>query len=80
MKGKVAAITGGSGTLGRAFARGLAEQGVNVFTLDRNKESAQRMVSDFKAMGLTLNSVFCDVLDEASVQGMRRQVVESAGN
>ena len=27
MKGKVAAITGGSGTLGKAFAKGLAEQG-----------------------------------------------------
>jgi len=79
MKGKVAAITGGSGTLGRAFAQGFAEQGVNVFTLDRNQENGQQMVKDFKEMGLALNSVKCDVLDEESVNLAAQQVVESAG-
>jgi NAD(P)-dependent dehydrogenase (short-subunit alcohol dehydrogenase family) len=47
MKNKVAAITGGSGTLGRAFAKGLVEQGAIVYSLDRNKESSQKMVEDF---------------------------------
>ena len=36
MNNKVAAITGGSGTLGRAFAKGLADQCVNFFTLEYN--------------------------------------------
>ena len=68
MKGKVAAITGGSGTLGRAFAKGLAEQGVKIYTLDRNKETSENMVAEFKAMGYDITSVICDVLDEKSVE------------
>ena len=79
MKGKVAAITGGSGTLGRAFAKGLAEQGVRVFTLDRNEEASQKMKEDFKKMNLSLDYVKCDVLDEASVENAKNAVLEKAG-
>ncbi len=79
MKGKIAVITGGSGTLGRAFAKGLAEQGVRVFTLDRNEEASQVMIEDFKKMNLSLESVKCDVLDEASVENAKNTVIEKAG-
>jgi len=79
MKGKVAAITGGSGTLGRAFAQGLAEQGVTVFTLDRNEASSLEMIADFKTLGYTIHSVQCDVLDELSVQDACKQVLDIAG-
>lgn len=79
MKGKVAAITGGSGTLGRAFAKGLAEQGVRVFTLDRNEEASQAMIDDFKKMNLELESVKCDVLIEESVENAANIVLEKAG-
>lgn len=79
MKGKVAAITGGSGTLGRAFAQGLVEQGVRVFTLDRNEEASLEMVNDFKEMGYELTGVTCDVLDEASVEGAVKEVISQAG-
>lgn len=68
MKTKVAAITGGSGTLGQAFARGLAQQGMRVYTLDRNKKTSQQMVDDFKLEGFDIESVICDVLDESSVE------------
>ena len=79
MNGKVAAITGGSGTLGRAFAKGLVEQGVSVFTLDRNQEASQEMIAEFKAMGWKIESVVCDVLDEASVELAVNEVVRKAG-
>ncbi len=79
MKGKVAAITGGSGTLGRAFAKGLIEQGVKVFTLDRNEEASQKMIEDFKTKGLELFAVTCDVLNEASVKNAVSEVLNKAG-
>jgi NAD(P)-dependent dehydrogenase (short-subunit alcohol dehydrogenase family) len=79
MKGKIAAITGGSGTLGRAFAKGLAEQGVKVFTLDYNEEASQKMVDDFKKQGFEIHSVKCNVLDEASVDRAVEEVLKIAG-
>lgn len=79
MKGKVAAITGGSGTLGRAFAKGLVEQGVKVFTLDYNEEASQKMMNDFKEMGYEIHTVKCDVLDEVSVENAVDEVLQKAG-
>jgi NAD(P)-dependent dehydrogenase (short-subunit alcohol dehydrogenase family) len=79
MKGKVAAITGGSGTLGRAFAKGLVEAGATVFTLDRNQEASQLMVADFKHLGFDIHSVACDVLEEDSVQKAVEQILKKAG-
>ena len=40
MKNKVAVITGGNGTLGSAFAKGLAEVGVTVFCLLYTSDAA----------------------------------------
>jgi NAD(P)-dependent dehydrogenase (short-subunit alcohol dehydrogenase family) len=79
MKNKVAAITGGSGTLGRAFAKGLVEQGVDVFVLDRNEEASQKMIDDFKEMGHEISAVKCDVLDEASVENAVNEILQKAG-
>lgn len=79
MKGKVAAITGGCGTLGRAFVLGLVEQGVKVFSLDRNSDKSQRMVDEFKIMGHEVLSVQCDVLNEESVENAVSHVLEKAG-
>lgn len=79
MKNKVAAITGGSGTLGRAFAKGLAEQGVQVYTLDRNSDNSKKTVEDFKELGYDLGSIQCDVLNEDSVEQAVKQIIEQSG-
>jgi NAD(P)-dependent dehydrogenase (short-subunit alcohol dehydrogenase family) len=79
MQGKVAVITGGNGTLGSAFAKGLAEAGATVFILGRNAEKSAKKVSEFQAMGLTIQSVTCDVLDEAEVQAAVAKVLDQAG-
>jgi NAD(P)-dependent dehydrogenase (short-subunit alcohol dehydrogenase family) len=79
MKNKVAAITGGSGTLGRAFAQGLAEQGVKVYTLDRNMDNSKQMVEEFKELGFNLSSVRCDVLNEESVNKAVEEILEDSG-
>ena len=79
MKGKVAAITGGSGTLGQAFAKGLVEQGVRVFTLSRNVETASVMVKEFKNNGFEIEPIKCDVLDENSVENAVNEIIKKAG-
>lgn len=79
MKEKVAVITGGSGTLGRAFALGLAEQGATVYTLDRNVESSDQMIADFREMGYELHSAECDVLNEESVANAAKEVLDAEG-
>lgn len=79
MKEKVAAITGGSGTLGKAFAKGLAREGATVFILNRNQEKAKQAIEEFKQIGLEIFAVQCDVLDEISVENAVAKIIEKAG-
>lgn len=79
MKGKVAAITGGSGTLGKAFAKGLASQGATVFILNRNQEKANHAIEEFKKMGLEIFAIPCDVLDESSVNNAVENILQKTG-
>ncbi len=67
MKGKVVCITGGSGTLGTAITKGLAEAGAKVFSLNRNKEKSDNVVNQLRKEGLDVHSVICDVLDQESM-------------
>lgn len=79
MNDKVAVITGGGGTLGRAFIKGLTSKGVRVFSLDRSKDTAQALTDDFKEKGIKVESVLCDVLDEVSVEKAAKEVLQKAG-
>lgn len=79
MKGKVAAITGGSGVLGQAFAHGLAEQGVHVYILNRNEVDAQNMKKAFTSKNLQISTIACDVLNEASVESAVQEIIEKSG-
>lgn len=79
MKGKVAVITGGSGTLGKAFAKGLAEQGASVFILNRNMDKANQVVDEFKSLGLEITAMQCDVLDKIMVENVVSKVLDIAG-
>lgn len=79
MKGKVAVITGGNGTLGSAFAKGLAQAGATVFILGRNASKSRKRVNEFKKMGLTIHATTCDVLDEKSVQAAAKRILKKAG-
>ena len=79
MKGKVAVITGGNGTLGSAFAKGLAQAGATVYILGRNASKLRKKVNEFKKMGLTIHSTACDVLDQKSVQSAAKRILKKAG-
>jgi len=79
MKGKVAVITGGNGTLGSAFAKGLAKAGATVFILGRNAGKSRKRVNEFKKMNLTIHATTCDVLDEKSVQAAAKRILKKVG-
>ncbi|MEM9822260.1 MAG: SDR family oxidoreductase [Bacteroidota bacterium] len=79
MKEKVAVITGGNGTLGSAFAKGLAQAGATVFILGRNRRKSQKRIAEFKEMGWTIYATTCDVLDEKSVQAAAKRIIKKAG-
>jgi NAD(P)-dependent dehydrogenase (short-subunit alcohol dehydrogenase family) len=79
MKGKVAVITGGNGTLGSAFAKGLAQAGATVFILGRNAGKSRKRVNEFKKLGLTIHATTCDVLDEKSVQDAAKRILKKTG-
>ena len=79
MKNKVAVITGGNGTLGTAFTKGLAQAGAHVFILGRNTKKSTEKINEFDKMGLKIQAITCDVLDENSVDAAVNEVLEKAG-
>lgn len=78
MKGKVAVITGGNGTLGGAFAKGLAQAGATVFILGRNETKSKKRIEELRELGLNAYAINCDVLDEQSVQKACDEVLAKA--
>jgi NAD(P)-dependent dehydrogenase (short-subunit alcohol dehydrogenase family) len=75
LRGRVAVVTGGSGTLGSAMARGLAAAGVRVAILGRRFERAQAVVAQLDASGGEAMAVAADVLDHAALARARDAVV-----
>lgn len=76
LHGLVAVVTGGSGTLGSAMARGLAVAGVRVAILGRRLERAQAVAAQLGAGGGEAMAVAADVLDAAALARARDAVVE----
>ena len=77
LDGQVAAITGGGGVIGTAFATGLAQAGVKVAILDLDAEKA-KMVAEQVGSGAI--GVQCDVLDKESVVRADSEVVNELGS
>jgi NAD(P)-dependent dehydrogenase (short-subunit alcohol dehydrogenase family) len=67
LKGRTAAITGGSGVLCRAMALELARQGVAIAILNRNEENGRKVAAEIVQAGGTAASFSCDVCDAQSV-------------
>ena len=65
---RIAVVTGGSGTLGLAMARALAESGAGVVLLARGAEALTAAVERLRAEGHAAAGFTCDVLDEADLE------------
>lgn len=80
LKGKKAIVTGGSGQLGRCIVRSLAECGADVaIHYHRNKDKAEELVAELKALGRNAGAFQADITDEKSIYAMRDRVYEEFG-
>jgi NAD(P)-dependent dehydrogenase (short-subunit alcohol dehydrogenase family) len=79
IKDKVAIITGGTGVLGGAMAKGLADEGCKVIILGRRKDAGYEIVSAIKSDGGTALFLQADVLDEAQLEDVNQKVLDQFG-
>ena len=79
LKGKVAAITGGTGVLCGAMSRSLARLGVKVAVLGRRKERAQKVVNEIADAHGEAIALQCNVCDKMSLETARDAVLARFG-
>lgn len=79
IKGKVAIVTGGTGTLGGSISRCLAKTGARVVVLGRNPEAVAEKVDDIRSGGGEAMGVTADVTDMQQLEAARQQVIDQWG-
>ena len=79
LEGQVAVVTGGGGILCSTMSRGLAAYGVKVAVLDIRLDAAKVVSDGIRAAGGTALPVQVDVLNKASVEAARDQVLAAYG-
>jgi NAD(P)-dependent dehydrogenase (short-subunit alcohol dehydrogenase family) len=79
LTGKTALITGGTGVLGGAMAKGLAEAGANTVIVGRKKESGDEVVKYIKSLGSRSMFVQADVLDAGELLAAKEKVLAEFG-
>lgn len=78
-KNKVAVITGGSGVLGSAIAKGMALEGIKMVIMGRTKMDLVKKVEEIESVGGTAIGISADVLDKTSLENARTEIVETYG-
>jgi NAD(P)-dependent dehydrogenase (short-subunit alcohol dehydrogenase family) len=80
LKGKVAVVTGGGGTLCSYMAKELARQGMKVAILNRTLEKAEQVKEDIMKSGGEALAIECNVLDVGSVTKAAEEVLATYGS
>ncbi|MGI9362349.1 MAG: SDR family NAD(P)-dependent oxidoreductase [Parasphingorhabdus sp.] len=78
LKGKTAAITGGTAGIGRAIAETFLAEGANVAIMSRSPDKGAKTLEELDA-GDRAIFVAGDVMDQASVEGFIDKTVETFG-
>lgn len=79
LDGKVAIITGGTGVLGSAMARGLAKAGARVGVLGRREEAAANVVGNIHGTRGEAMTLQADVLNQEQLESARDKILEKWG-
>jgi NAD(P)-dependent dehydrogenase (short-subunit alcohol dehydrogenase family) len=79
LDGRVAAVTGGGSGLGAAMAKGLAQAGAALATVDVNEAGAKLTADTIEEQGGRAVAMHCDVTDKAAVDALADRVVEEFG-
>jgi len=80
IRDRVAAVTGGARSLGRADAEVLAAEGCRVAILDLNQEGASEVAGAIVAQGGVARGYGCDVRDAAAVRAVVTSVERDLGS
>ena len=76
---QVAIVAGGARGIGAGIAARLAREGATVYIVDRKRENLQATAYILKERGLSVETAYLDITDEASTQGLMDQVMEQQG-
>jgi NAD(P)-dependent dehydrogenase (short-subunit alcohol dehydrogenase family) len=79
LKDKVILVTGGTGILGDAFVKGIAQAGGIVGILGRNEKVAQERADAVNANGGQAIALVTDVMNEAGLLAARNKVMDTYG-
>ncbi|MEN0002991.1 MAG: SDR family oxidoreductase [Bacteroidota bacterium] len=79
LTGKVAVVTGGSGILCGAMAKGMAQRGAKIGVNGRTPAKVEAMVAAIKAEGGEVIPLVADVLDAEALQAARDKVLDTWG-
>lgn len=79
LSGRVAAITGGNGGIGRGIALALAEAGAAIAILARNEEKNRETVDELHQRGAAAIAVRLDVTDRTGLKPAVDEVAKRAG-
>ncbi len=80
LKGRTAVITGGSMGIGKAAARGLAAEGVNLVLIARGEEKLNETASELRAEnGVEVLPLVADITDRAAIDGAAAAAAERFG-
>ena len=75
LEGRVAVVTGATGVLGGAMARGLAQAGAKIGVLGRRGERAEEVAREISDLGGEAAAVPADVLDEEQLREVKDAVL-----
>lgn len=79
LQDKVAIVTGGTGVLGGAIARGLADAGAKVGIMGRREQQAAQVANEITQAGGTALPLPADVLDSAQLAAARKTAMDTWG-
>jgi NAD(P)-dependent dehydrogenase (short-subunit alcohol dehydrogenase family) len=80
LAGKTAIVTGATGVLGGAIARGLAQAGASIGILGRRADKAAEVADTIGAAGGSAVPLPADILDAASLAAARDKMLEQCGH
>lgn len=79
LKGKTALITGSTGGIGHALAKGLCENGATVILNGRDKDKLEQQVLEFKSVGYTVYGYCFDITDSSQINEVIEDVNRNIG-
>jgi hypothetical protein len=79
LTGKVAIVTGGAGSLGKAMALGLAKYGADIVVTGRTLATLEETVKEISEMGRNSIAITADVTSQTDVVNLVKKTVEEFG-